>query len=135
MELGSACPKKDLYKLHETRSPLDRIHHNFTPIHGDVGTAHINSGAGQSQLRRRPMLSNGRINTFPQLYINIIFYKNQVKKFCEEVVAYFRYDTDRIENDASNNPFIVAYVFFAAVKFFPSRCVTTIAVYTYRHKA
>jgi hypothetical protein len=31
-----------------------------------VGTAHINSGAGQSQLRRRPMLSNGRINTFPQ---------------------------------------------------------------------
>jgi hypothetical protein len=32
----------------------------------DVGTAHINSGAGQSQLRRHPMLSNGRINTFPQ---------------------------------------------------------------------
>jgi hypothetical protein len=29
-----------------------------------VGTAHINSGAGQSQFRRHPMLSNGRINTF-----------------------------------------------------------------------
>jgi hypothetical protein len=31
-----------------------------------VGTAHINSGAGQSQFRSRPMLSNDRISTFPQ---------------------------------------------------------------------
>jgi hypothetical protein len=31
-----------------------------------VGTANINSNAGQSQFRRHPMLSNGRINTFPQ---------------------------------------------------------------------
>jgi hypothetical protein len=39
---------------------------SYSFIIGRVGTVHINSGADQSQLRRRPMLSNGRINTFPQ---------------------------------------------------------------------
>jgi hypothetical protein len=41
------------------------------------------------------------------------------------------YDTDRMENDASNNPPVVAHVFVAAVTFLPSRCLAT---YTYRHK-
>jgi hypothetical protein len=38
----------------------------------------------------------------------------------------FLYDTDRIENDASNSSSIVACVFLAAVTFLPSRCIATI---------
>jgi hypothetical protein len=54
------------------------------------------------------------------------------KKLWEELIAYFLwYDTDRIENDASNNS-IVARVFVAAVKSLPSRCLATIGGYTYR---
>jgi hypothetical protein len=34
--------------------------------YGSVGTAHIKSVTGQSQSSRRHLLSNGRINTFPQ---------------------------------------------------------------------
>jgi hypothetical protein len=42
----------------------------------------------------------------------------------EQEVAYFPwYDTDRIENDASNTSAIVAFVNFAAVKFLPRRCL------------
>jgi hypothetical protein len=49
-------------------------------------------------------------------------YKN--KKFWEELIAYFPwYDTDHIENDAFNNSSIVAFVFFTAVTFLPSRCL------------
>jgi hypothetical protein len=40
------------------------------------------------------------------------------------------YDKDRIENDASNNSSIVAYVYVAAVTFLSNRCL---AAYTYRH--
>jgi hypothetical protein len=40
---------------------------------------------------------------------------------------------DRIENRAYNNPSIVACVFIAMVTFLPSRCLTTIEGYTYRH--
>jgi hypothetical protein len=53
------------------------------------------------------------------------------KKFWEELMIYFPwYDTDRTENDASNNSFIVAYVFVATVMFLPSRCLVTIATQT-----
>jgi hypothetical protein len=38
----------------------------------------------------------------------------------------FSNDTDLIENDASNNPFIVACVFVAAVKFLPRGCLATV---------
>jgi hypothetical protein len=49
------------------------------------------------------------------------------KKFWEEVIAYFSwYDTDRIENDVSNNYSIVACVFVTAVTFPSSRCLATI---------
>jgi hypothetical protein len=49
------------------------------------------------------------------------------KKFWEELIAYFpSYDTGHIENDASNNSFIVASVFVTAVTFLPSRCLATI---------
>jgi hypothetical protein len=49
------------------------------------------------------------------------------KKFCEELIAYFRwYDTGHIENDASNNSSIVGCVFVTAVTFLPSRCVATV---------
>jgi hypothetical protein len=42
----------------------------------------------------------------------------------EELIAYFLcYDTDRIEDDASNNYSIVAYVFVTDVTFLPSRCL------------
>jgi hypothetical protein len=43
------------------------------------------------------------------------------------------YDTDRIENDASNNSPIAACVFVAAVTSLPSRYLATIGGYTYRH--
>jgi hypothetical protein len=47
--------------------------------------------------------------------------------FWEELIAYFpSYDTDRIENDVSNNSSIVACVFVAAVTFLPSRYLATI---------
>jgi hypothetical protein len=56
------------------------------------------------------------------------------KKFWEELIPYFPwYDTDRIENDASNNSSIVACVFVATVTFSPSRCLATIRGYTCRH--
>jgi hypothetical protein len=42
------------------------------------------------------------------------------------LTTFLWYDTDRIENDASNNYFIVACVFVAAVAFLPSRCLATI---------
>jgi hypothetical protein len=49
------------------------------------------------------------------------------KTFWEEIIAYFpRYETGRIENDASNNSSIVACVFVTAVTFLPSRCLATI---------
>jgi hypothetical protein len=51
-----------------------------------------------------------------KIELKIKIYVN--KKFWEELIAYVTwYDTDRIENDASNNCSIVAYVFVAAVVF------------------
>jgi hypothetical protein len=41
---------------------------------------------------------------------------------------------DHIENDASNNSYIVACLFVAAEKFLPSRCLTMIGGYTYRNR-
>jgi hypothetical protein len=44
-----------------------------------------------------------------------------------KLIAYFLwYDTGHIENDASNNSFIVACVFVTAVTFLPRRCLATI---------
>jgi hypothetical protein len=44
-------------------------------------------------------------------------------------LAYFPwYDTDHIENDASNNSSVVAYVFVTAVTFQLSRCLAAIRV-------
>jgi hypothetical protein len=49
------------------------------------------------------------------------------KKFWEELIVYFRwYDTGHIENEVSNNSFIVACVFVTAVTFLASRCIATI---------
>jgi hypothetical protein len=49
------------------------------------------------------------------------------KKFLEGLIAYFPwYDTNRIENDVSNNYSIVACVFVTTVTFLPSRCLETI---------
>jgi hypothetical protein len=49
------------------------------------------------------------------------------KKYSEELISYFPwYDTGHIENDASNNYSIVAFVFVTAVMFLPSRCLVTI---------
>jgi hypothetical protein len=49
------------------------------------------------------------------------------RKFWEELIAYIPWhDTDRIENEASNNISIVACVLVAAVTFLPSRCLATI---------
>jgi hypothetical protein len=57
------------------------------------------------------------------------------KKFWEEVITYLpRYDMDRIKNGASNNSSIFACVFVAALTYLPSRCLSTIWGYTYRHK-
>jgi hypothetical protein len=57
------------------------------------------------------------------------------KKFWEEPIAYIpRYETGHIENDASNNSYIVACLFVTAVTFLPSRCLATIGGYTYRLK-
>jgi hypothetical protein len=39
---------------------------------------------------------------------------------------YFLYETNRIENNASNNSSIVVCVFVAAVTFLSSRCLVTI---------
>jgi hypothetical protein len=48
-------------------------------------------------------------------------------KIWEDPVYYFPWnDTDRIENDGSNYSSIVAYIFFAAVTFLPSRYLATI---------
>jgi hypothetical protein len=49
------------------------------------------------------------------------------KKFWEEHIACFpRYDTEHMENDASNNSSIVACVFVTAVMFLSTRCLATI---------
>jgi hypothetical protein len=49
------------------------------------------------------------------------------KKFWEILIAYFPwYNTDRIENNGSNNSSIVACVFVTAFKFLKSRCLATI---------
>jgi hypothetical protein len=56
------------------------------------------------------------------------------RKFREEVIAYFCwYDTDHIENDASNNSSIVACVFVTAITFLPSRCLATIGEFLQSH--
>jgi hypothetical protein len=56
------------------------------------------------------------------------------KKFWGELIAYFPwYDTDRRENEASNNS-IVACVFVAALNFFlSSRCLATVKGTRNRH--
>jgi hypothetical protein len=53
------------------------------------------------------------------------------KKFKEELIAYFPlhviwYDTDRIENTASNISSVVMWVFVASRMYLPSRCLATI---------
>jgi hypothetical protein len=64
----------------------------------------------------------------------LLHVNNYNKKFSEELIAYFPwYDTDRIENDVSNNSSIVACVFVIAVTFLPGRCLATIGGYIYRH--
>jgi hypothetical protein len=56
------------------------------------------------------------------------------KKSWEELVAYFPWqDTDRIENNESNNYFIIACIISAAVTFLPSRSIPTTGGYTYKH--
>jgi hypothetical protein len=56
------------------------------------------------------------------------------KKFWEELIAYFPwYNMDYIENDVSNNSYIVACVFITVVTFLLSRCLATLGGYTYRH--
>jgi hypothetical protein len=57
------------------------------------------------------------------MFLNLL--KNN-KNFWEELIAYFPwYDTGHVENDASNNSSIVAYVFVNAGTFLPSRCLQT----------
>jgi hypothetical protein len=49
------------------------------------------------------------------------------KKFWEELIAYFPwYDTDCIENGASNTASIVACIFIAVVTFLMSYCLATV---------
>jgi hypothetical protein len=56
-------------------------------------------------------------------------------RFWEELIAYFPwYDTGHIDNDESNNSFIVACVFVTAVTFLPCRCLATIGGYTDTHR-
>lgn len=50
-------------------------------------------------------------------------------KFYEELIIYFLYNTDSIEEDASNNSSIVSCVFFARVMFLYSRCLATMGVH------
>jgi hypothetical protein len=60
-----------------------------------------------------------------KIYFWIKYSKN--KKFWEELFVYFRwYDTDHIENDASNNSSIVACVFVTAPTFLLNRFLATI---------
>jgi hypothetical protein len=48
------------------------------------------------------------------------------QKFYEDLIAYFAcYNTDRIENGASNNSSIVECVFVVAVTFFSDSCIAT----------
>jgi hypothetical protein len=55
-------------------------------------------------------------------------FRNLYKRFWEEIITYFpRYDTNRIENDPSNNSCIVSCVFVTAVTFLPSRCLAMIS--------
>jgi hypothetical protein len=63
---------------------------------------------------------------------NVVF---KYKKFWEELIAYFPlYVTDHIENYASNNSSIVAFVLVIAVTFLPSRCLATRGGYFYRQQ-
>jgi hypothetical protein len=85
-----------------------------------------------SSHRRRPKTGTS------QTSFHWIFWKNwklekrgkyikNYKKFWEELIAYFPwYDTRHIENDASNNSFVVACAFVTAVTFLRSRCLATI---------
>jgi hypothetical protein len=51
----------------------------------------------------------------------------KAKKSWEELIVYFpSYDTGHIENDASNNPSVIAREFFTAVTFLPSRYLATV---------
>jgi hypothetical protein len=55
------------------------------------------------------------------------------KKFWRKIKAYFPWnDTNRTENDASNNFSIVAFVFVAAETFLPSHCLATVREYRHR---
>jgi hypothetical protein len=60
-------PSHELYAPKATHAALfdSTAEHPSPRRWGDVGTALINSDAGQSQFRSHPMLSNGRISTFP----------------------------------------------------------------------
>jgi hypothetical protein len=74
------------------------------------------------------------VNISSRFQINLAINLSYNKKLWEELIAYFpSYDTDRIENDVSNNYSIVACVFVTAVTFLLSRCLATIGGYTYRH--
>jgi hypothetical protein len=85
---------------------------------------------------KRRLTANGRStrryipeDSTLQIFLTIskIYYLIENNKFWEELIAYFPwYDTGHNENDASNNSFIVAYVFVTAVTFLPSRCQATI---------
>jgi hypothetical protein len=65
----------------------------------------------------------------------VIVQCHRLKRSCgkNESPTFLWYDTDRIENNESNNSSIVMCVFVAAVTFLPSRCLTMIRGYTYRH--
>jgi hypothetical protein len=80
---------------------------------------------------------------FPRHKITFITYSNhcnailsithvtvqKYKNFWEQLNTYIPwYDTNRAEDNASNNSSIVAHVFVAAVTFIPSRCLATIGV-------
>jgi hypothetical protein len=57
------------------------------------------------------------------------------KKFWEELIACFPwYDTDPIENDASNNSYIIACVFVTMVTFLPSHCLATVGRFLPKRK-
>jgi hypothetical protein len=90
-------------------------------------------------------ISNDLISLFNK-FVGYILKHSCNKEFWEELISYCPwYDTGHIENGASNNNSIVAYVFVTTVKFLPSRCLTTIGGflpsrylvtmrgYTYRH--
>jgi hypothetical protein len=83
----------------------------------------------QEEIKRRLNLGNACYHSAQTLLSSCMLSKNN--KFRQELIAYFpRYDTDHIENDASNNSSIVACVFVTAVTFLPSRCLATIGFFT-----